>query len=210
VKAKLTRGSAAKKWEPEHPRGDRINLSSTTDLVRSAEKFIASGKFALAQEQLASAQVLDPDNQYIAAILDRIKALQQADPPVTVEPSSLSQETGTDSQRYLSVTVGTEFKNGVRSAEEKAAESPSQLQTRIRRLTNAADGFLESGSLKNAFESLMKAYLLDPMSPYVIACEKTILPAWEHMQSSSPDRIQGSKDTEVENPLRSPSSRPRR
>lgn len=125
-------------------------------------------------------------------------------------PGSPSQDMATDAQRYLSITVGTEFKTGVKTTDDKVAEPSSQLQTRIRRLTNAAEGFLENGALKNAFESLMKAYLLDPMSPYVIACEKTVLPAWENMQSGRADSAQSNKDTIAENPPRSPSLRPRR
>jgi hypothetical protein len=31
----------------------------------------------------------------------------------------------------------------------------------------------------------MKAFLLDPTSPYVAACEKSVLPAWEHAHRST-------------------------
>jgi hypothetical protein len=31
----------------------------------------------------------------------------------------------------------------------------------------------------------MRAYLLDPLSPYVIAAEKTVLPAWETMRGQN-------------------------
>ncbi len=161
-------------------------MNGVADLIRSAERFIASGKFELAQEQLATAQTLDPQNKYIPAIIDRIRVLKQPAPIAPAGVENLLQEPDADSSRYLSVTVGKEFKSGVKSATEEAAQTPRDLQARIRRLTSAAESYYDNGSYKNAFDSLMKAYLLDPMSPFVIACEKTVIPAWQRMQASTP------------------------
>ncbi len=59
---------------------------------------------------------------------------------------------------------------------------PEDLQARIRHLTSAATRLFERGSYDTAFDSLMKAYLLDPASPHVLACERTLLPALELMR----------------------------
>ena len=57
-----------------------------------------------------------------------------------------------------------------------------ELQARVKRLTNVAINLFERGSYETAFDSLMKAYLLDPTSTYVMNCERTLLPAIELMR----------------------------
>jgi hypothetical protein len=168
--------------DQKESRSDLQSTASTvSDFMRSAERFIASGKFSLALDQLANAQSLDPGNMYIPAILARIQALQEG---------RLSGQSGLESMgdqqnaRYLSVTVGNEFQGGIKGPLDDLQSLPRDTQTRIRALTSVAENFLENGLFKNAFDSLMKAYLLDPMSPYVIACEKTVLPAWERARKA--------------------------
>jgi hypothetical protein len=92
----------------------------------------------------------------------------------------------TESDRWLSVTVGRQFADGIKASVDDQILTPEDIHTKIRFLTNMADQFLESGASEKAFESLMKAYLLDPLSPYVMASEKTILPAWESTKNNSP------------------------
>jgi hypothetical protein len=60
--------------------------------------------------------------------------------------------------------------------------SPREIEARITRLTAVAINLFNRGSFEPAFETLMKAYLLDPSSPHVIECEKTLMPAWELMR----------------------------
>jgi hypothetical protein len=60
--------------------------------------------------------------------------------------------------------------------------SSQEVESRVRRLTAVASNLFWRGSYQTAFESLMKAYLLDPSSPYVIACEKTLLPVLDMMR----------------------------
>ena len=184
------RESVARTGGLERLKAEQIDQNGVTELIRSAERYIASGKFSLAEEQLATAQILDPKNQYIPAILDRIKVLQKPAPQTPANVDVLAAASGEDPQRYLSVTVGKEFKSGVRAPGEQTPETPRDLQSRIRRLTNIAESYVESGSFKNAFESLMKAYLLDPMSPFVIACEKAVLPAWQNAQAPASEGSQ--------------------
>jgi len=142
------------------PRGTGV-----IQLIQAAEKYIVKRRYELALEQLSVAQKLEPTNSYIQAIIDRVKDLRH-----------------TSHSDALSVTVGTEFKDGVRTLEDETSLTPKDLEVHIRHLTTVAENFLEKRSYENAFDTLMKAYLLDPMSPYVIACEKTVLPAWKHVR----------------------------
>lgn len=64
---------------------------------------------------------------------------------------------------------------------DEAAEA-AKIESQVRRLTAVATNLFKRGSYEPAFESLMKAYLLDPTSPYVLACEKTLMPALEMMR----------------------------
>lgn len=77
-------------------------------------------------------------------------------------------------KRPLSVTIGSDF------GKVGAPAVPSRdVQSQITRLTGAAEQYLKRGQSALAFDSLMEAYLLDPLNPLVVSCEKNVLPAWE-------------------------------
>lgn len=160
--------------------GKEFSTGGASHLIRSAEKLAASGRYDFAIEQLSVAQRLDPDNQYIQAIIDRIRIVQNSGQDGTSVTESAGERSGP-----LSVTVGPKFTNGIRSREDDRMLSPDDIHAKVRFLTNMADKYLESGSSEKAFESLMNAYLLDPLSPYVVASEKTVLPAWESARTAS-------------------------
>ena len=145
--------------------------TSVKELIRTAERYIATQEYEIALEKLTRARQLEPSNSYILAIIERIKALDS----MNQEIAGVSTEASADeAQPYLSVTVGKEFDSGVQSL--------ADVQRRVKRLTGAASQLLERGAYETAFETLMKAYLLDPTSPDVIECEKTLLPTWESMR----------------------------
>jgi hypothetical protein len=77
----------------------------------------------------------------------------------------------------LGVTIGRDFA----PPPTAKAGSPFYGDTgaQITRLTNAAQQYLTNGQSALAFDSLMEAYLIDPLDPRVIACERSVLPAWE-------------------------------
>jgi len=158
--------------------GDWTQGANVTDLIRTAEKHIASRKYSFALEQLMAAQQIEPRNSYIQAIIYRIQNLQNGG--------------GMESGR-LEVTVGSEFLNGIKGPEDESSIGPQEVQSRVRQLTNLANNYLEKGSFDFAFESLMKAYLLDPTSPYVLACENVVLPVWENARANKqqPDSDDG-------------------
>jgi hypothetical protein len=139
-----------------------MSQANIKQFIQSAEKFIVSGKLDLAIDQLTLAQNLEPQNKYIMAIMDRVETLRQRQASNT---STLQAVLGDSS---LSNLAGSD-----------PLLTSENIQAQIRQLTTIAENFLENGSCENAFESLMKAYLLDPISPYVMACERTVLPAWE-------------------------------
>lgn len=150
---------------------------SVSAIIRRAEQMIASGDYSHAQQHIAEAWTLDPGNPYIPAIAERISLLKKMS---RHESSKIGRIEG--SPRYLSISVGKEFPGGVRPAENQAPVGDEKLQTRIRRLTTVAVNLFERGSNGPALQSLMKAYLLDPMHPDVIACEQKLLPAWEALR----------------------------
>ena len=129
------------------------------EFIRAAERSIAAGDLNLALQQIANARSIDPKNEYLDAIVERIDLLASRPAPVG--------------------------KNGFLQAPTALAEQGEQpqgtpeLQARVKRLTNVAINLFERGSYETAFDSLMKAYLLDPTSAYVMNCEKTLLPAIE-------------------------------
>jgi hypothetical protein len=77
-------------------------------------------------------------------------------------------------RKPLSVTIGPEFgKVGGKGI------PGTDVQSQVVRLTGAAEQYLKRGQSALAFDSLMEAYLLDPLNPLVLSCEKNVLPAWE-------------------------------
>ena len=165
--------------------------TSVSDIIRSAEKFLSEGRYDVALEQLHQAQGLDPSNQYIDAIIVRAENLRTA----LVNPVQ-GRDSALEGSRYLSVTVGREFSGGIRSDE---GGSPEQIRLQIRQLTDTATVLLNRGLSESAFESLMKAYLLDPMNPDVVACEKRVLPAWEKQRSGNRMQVPEEPEQDVWN-----------
>lgn len=150
--------------------------SSVSDIIRSAEKFLSEGRYDVALEQLNQARDLDPSNQYIDAIIVRAENLRATQ----INPAQ-GRDPALEGSRYLSVTIGKEFRGGIRPEE---AGSSEQIRLQIRQLTDTASVLLSRGLNESAFDSLMKAYLLDPMNPDVIACEARVLPAWERVRQA--------------------------
>jgi tetratricopeptide (TPR) repeat protein len=135
--------------------------------IRDAERLIAAEQYDQALQRLDSVKEVYPQNKYILAIIDRISHLKAA-------KEKASQESG---NRYLEVTVGSQFTAGVR-------DQTRPLPSEIDRLTHNAESYLKQGLLNKAFEVLMQAYLLDPLHPAVISCEEQILPSWERERDS--------------------------
>lgn len=161
----------------QSPRWVPANRPGVTEFIRAAESFVQSGKYTAALEQLARARKLEPDNKYILAITERVESLYRNPPSPTrtiapEDPFSSSLDSG----HYLSITVGNAFEDGIRRETPPAPRSvPFDL---IRELTDVARGLAALGHVEPAFNALMRAYLIDPMSPDVIACEATVLPLW--------------------------------
>lgn len=156
--------------------------AGVSQLIRIAEKYMASGRYALALEQLAMAHELDPGNQYIDAVTERAKVLSDTDRRNVPPPAGIRVSAGDDAGRYLSVTVGKQFTQGVRAVEEEIPMNSKELQRRVHELTDTAQILLNRGLSQSAFETLMKAYLLDPLNPEVVSCEQRVLPAWENFR----------------------------
>jgi hypothetical protein len=81
----------------------------------------------------------------------------------------------------LSVSVGKEFKEGVRPT----ALSQEEMRARFRRLLTVASTLYDRGSYESAYESLMKAEDLYPRDPELSALREKILPAYESMMGKS-------------------------
>lgn len=144
--------------------------NSITQLISAAEKSIESQQYNLALEQLAAAEEFEPNNRSIKMIRDLVRSLQS-------DHTSQSQ-----SSRFLSVTVDPKSPTGIKQG---TGEPVVDARRQIRSLTSSAQYFLTRGAVDNAFESLMRAYLLDPVAPEVLACEKSILPAWQSLHGTA-------------------------
>jgi hypothetical protein len=134
--------------------------SGVSQFIRNAERLLAEEKFSMAMDQLIVAQQLDPENQYIRAIMERVVALQS--------------KKGVPAPRPLGVTI-----------DKHPDPVPSDLQGVVKQLTETAVRYQQEGQLETAFNTLMKAYLMDPTSPFVLSAEKNVLPAWEMLRKKN-------------------------
>jgi tetratricopeptide (TPR) repeat protein len=168
-----------KKGTGQGGRQQGLSPNSASQYVRAAERYLVTGKFDLALEQLSLAQRLEPENAYILAVLERTQNLQRMAAGEHPDDRQSRRQGDSAGPRYLSVTVGKEFEHGIRELREEPVLSSQELRLRVRQLVANADALLSRGLSENAFESLMKAYLLDPLAPEVLSCEQRVLPAWE-------------------------------
>jgi hypothetical protein len=141
-----------------------------TQLISAAERHIELRDYDAALDNLAVAERIEPNNKSIHMIKELVKSLQAE----KTKPSVL--------KRFLSVTIDPKSPTGISRDNETLQ---NDIQRRIRSLTMTAEYFLSRGAIDNAFESLMYAYLLDPLSPDVLACEKRVLPAWQKLHGKS-------------------------
>jgi hypothetical protein len=140
--------------------------AATREIIRVAEKHIEAREFDLAMQKLSVAQRMEPDNMYITAIVERIHRI--------------ASET-TSGGRFLALTVGSEFEDGIKPESEKLHPA-EDIDLQIRKLTLRATELIRRGAYETAFDSLMNAYFLDPVSPTLMESEKTLLPAIEMMR----------------------------
>jgi hypothetical protein len=90
-----------------------------------------------------------------------------------------SSNTGFKSSSSLTPTITNDFGKMKSTIDDDPALTPEQKETRILQLTSAARQLVKLGLSEPAFESLLKAYLIDPLNENVLSCEKVVLPAWE-------------------------------
>jgi hypothetical protein len=135
-------------------------------------------------EQLSQARKLEPTNEVVRTIIEKVRALQRTEKRGGLRKGLSGGDPVMESGRFLSVTVGKQFERGIKG--EEPQESRDDVQMRVQELTETAQILLNRGLRESAFDALMKAYLLDPLSPEVISCEKRILPLREqgHQQGS--------------------------
>jgi len=138
--------------------------TGTSQIIRSAENLIQERQYQQAMDQLTAAQRLDPENIYINAIIERFHHLA-----------------ANESSGGRLLTLGYDFGSTAQPPGE-SQRLGEDLETRIKKLTSKASDLVRRGAYETAFDSLMNAYLLDPVSPVVMETERTLLPAIEMMR----------------------------
>jgi len=163
------------------PEDNHRNSNSVSQYVWAAEELLTSGKYGMALEALSIAQEMDPQNSNVQATVERALMLQAQVATNPSEQSELSAER--TSSRTLSTTVGKQFDRGIKSVGE-VSPSPQEIHAKVKYLVDTAAIFIDRGMNESAFESLMRAYLLDPLAPEVISSEEKLLPLLEVMRNS--------------------------
>ena len=134
----------------------QVTASGVSELIRRAEKHIKAGNLSRASDLLSNARSLEPANEYIGAIMERIALRERAPGTMTATPNTQA------------------------AALLQAAQN--DLQQQVKRLTADARSLFERGAYVTAFDTLMKAYLLDPLSADVMKTEELIVPAFEQVR----------------------------
>ena len=146
--------------------------------VRTAEALIRAGKYGVALDALAVAKELEPNDPSLQPLVEKVLHAQARMATSTFHRMGVATLAEKGS-RYLGVTVGKEFGGGIRGESQEESSSSEELHDRIRLILDVADSFLMRGMTESAFESLMCAYMLDPLAPDVIRSEERILPILE-------------------------------
>ncbi len=140
--------------------------SAVTEIIKKAEKHIAAGDLGRAKALLEDAQKTEPDNEYIIAIFERVMLLDSRDEDAPAHELLIPQV-------EHEVTVP-------QPAHILLPED--EVQQQVKHLTTMARDLFERGSFDSAFDSLMKAFMLDPLSKDVAREESVIVPAFELMK----------------------------
>jgi hypothetical protein len=153
------------------------SATGVSQYVRTAEKLLAAGRYRTALEALSVAQEFDPHNSFLPNIIERALILEAE----SAENNAAKQggSNGNGRRHSLPVTVAKQFESGVKG--DELPLSSEDVHRRVKMLVDAANVFLGRGLNESAFESLMRAYLLDPLAPEVISGEQKILPVIEMM-----------------------------
>ena len=162
------------------------NPGGASSFVRAAEDCLSVGDLSQAMEQLSKARKLEPNNEVVRTIMEKVRTLQETEKRGGLGKGLSGSDPGLESGRFLSLTVGKQFERGIRGEKEEPQESQDDVRMRVQELTETAQILLNRGLRESAFDALMKAYILDPLSPEVISCEKRVLPLWEqgHQQEA--------------------------
>lgn len=155
----------------------RKSNTGISQYVRTAEKLLAAGRYQTALDALSVAQEFYPHNSSLPNIIERVLVLEAKS-----GGNDAAQQEGSNGngrRHTLSVRVGKQYESALR--DEEAPLSAGEVHARVKILVNAANVFLGRGLNESAFESLMRAYLLDPLAPEVISGEQKILPVLEVM-----------------------------
>jgi len=159
-----------------------------SEYIRAAERFVQARNYTQALEQLTQAQNYEPANKYIGAIIERVLNLQRINASGSTSPEPLPPLADTDTSRYLTITVDHGYENGIKPDTPPITER--NYAELIREFTRIARGYAKLGLPEAAFDALMKAYLLDPVSQDVVDCEKDVVPLWlnsrKHNQPAAP------------------------
>ncbi|MER3523410.1 MAG: hypothetical protein C4326_04915 [Ignavibacteria bacterium] len=152
-------------------------------LISAAEQAIEEQRYDAAMELLAAAEQIEPNNKSIQMTKELVASLRVERPKRALL------------RKFFSTATSS------RTHESAGRDQPAQLagvQRRVRILTDSADYFFSRGAVDKAFELLMRAYLLDPLAPEVLACEKRILPAWQRLHGTTPDEVRNEWDRQAD------------
>jgi len=150
------------------PASDDPSVNPIGELVRLAERLLEQGNLPKAMGYLSMAHAQEPENRYIAALMQRINLLsgEGKATPGTIQITALQQP-----------------QVHVKSTHLKSEASTQDTQDKVRRLTLIAQKLFDLGAIDSAFESLMEAYLLDPANPLVAVSEAKMRPLWNLLRT---------------------------
>jgi len=146
-----------------------MQRTAVTEVIRRAEKHIATQEYYLAQALLSEALKMDPGNLYIPAIFERVQILQG------MAEDFAELDRGVNGDRNLSVSGGAQRPAGV----TPSSMSGGETRLRFQRLLTVIATLCERGSFEAAYESLLKAEKLYPQDPVLSVWREKIIPARE-------------------------------
>ena len=77
-------------------KGSSYTPSAVSSLVRSAEGYLSAGEFSQAMEQLSKAQQLQPGNQVVQTIMEKVRTLQEEEKRGTLQQGLPGGDRGGD------------------------------------------------------------------------------------------------------------------
>jgi len=188
-KQRLMEEEARRKEEERRRAEEEKKLAAirqeVTDCLRKATVLFEQREFERALDELARAYVVDPFNNNVRELEEKIRAEQDR---VRAEEEEQRRRAEEEARRRFEEELQRKREEELRQMEEAIQERAREEEKRIREeqvkaYLSRSESYLQEGKLEEALGEVSLAFILDPLNPEIAAQEQRIWAEQERRRS---------------------------